>query len=379
MRYPLTCIKLMACLSATLLLNTSFVAEAQDETPAKPAPAATSEHGSIESDGTVVVPSFRLPPSIYLSDTAKAALPRKPTDQEEMALRALEAGKASELRARVSELAAPFVKRVTDRYSVNLQPTTIAGVQAIRVTPTTAIPTRNRRKIMLNLPGGGFVMGAAGGPGLFESIPLSTLAQVEIVTITYRQAPEATFPAASEDVAAVYRELLKTHAPKDIAIFGCSAGGLLTAESIAWFVKEKLPLPKAIGIFCASADARSADGISGGDSMIFARHFQALPPSSSLMRSYFRDVDLTDPLVSPVVAPDILRHFPPTLLITGTRAKEMSAAVNTHRELVKAGVDADLHVWDGLGHAFYMDVGLPESREAFDVMTRFFRRHLDLQ
>jgi len=56
----------------------------------------------------------------------------------------------------------------------------------------------------------------------------------------------------------------------------------------------------------------------------------------------------------------------------------MSAAVNTHRELVKAGVDADLHMWDGLGHAFFYDPALPESREAFDVMTAFFRDRLKL-
>jgi acetyl esterase/lipase len=57
---------------------------------------------------------------------------------------------------------------------------------------------------------------------------------------------------------------------------------------------------------------------------------------------------------------------------------EMSAAVNTHRELVKAGVDAELHVWDGLGHAFFYNPDLPESREAFDVMARFFQQHLKL-
>jgi monoterpene epsilon-lactone hydrolase len=56
----------------------------------------------------------------------------------------------------------------------------------------------------------------------------------------------------------------------------------------------------------------------------------------------------------------------------------LSSAVNTHRELVKAGVEADLHVWDGLGHAFFYDASLPESREAFDVMARFFRKHLKL-
>ena len=114
-----------------------------------------------------------------------------------------------------------------------------------------------------------------------------------IASITYRQAPETTFPAASEDVATVYRELLKTHRPEDIAIFGCSAGGLLTAESMAWFDKEKLPFPAAIGIFCASADARR-----GGDSRAFARPFAALPPRPTLTKNYLSDEDQTNPLAS---------------------------------------------------------------------------------
>jgi len=49
------------------------------------------------------------------------------------------------------------------------------------------------------------------------------------------------------------------------------------------------------------------------------------------------------------------------------------------QELVKAGVEADLHVWDGLGHAFFYNIALPESREAFQVMADFFERHLKLE
>jgi alpha-beta hydrolase superfamily lysophospholipase len=43
---------------------------------------------------------------------------------------------------------------------------------------------------------------------------------------------------------------------------------------------------------------------------------------------------------------------------------------------VKAKVDAELHVWDGMQHFFFADVDLPESREAYQVMVDFFARHL---
>jgi acetyl esterase/lipase len=54
----------------------------------------------------------------------------------------------------------------------------------------------------------------------------------------------------------------------------------------------------------------------------------------------------------------------------------MSAAVQTQRELTKSGVEADLHLWDGLGHRFLLDVSLPESQEAYRVITKFFDSHL---
>jgi acetyl esterase/lipase len=320
----------------------------------------------------VIVPSFRLPPSAYLSDQAKAALPRKPFDPEAMMYQMLAAGKAGEMRRREPEFMAAQLRHLKQLYPVTTEDTTIAGIRAVVVTPAAPIPAANRRKILLDLPGGGFVMGEAGGTGMTESIPLAAMAKVRIVSITYRQAPEARFPAASEDVATVYRTLLKDHRPQDIGIFGCSAGGMLTAEAMAWFQKEHLPLPGAIGIFCASADARRM-----GDSIAYARPFQAIPPRDG-PRNYFGDHDLSDPLVSPILSPDTMRRFPPTLLVSSTRAADMSAAVNTHRELVKLGVDAELHLWDGLGHAFFYNIDLPESKEAFDVMARFFKRHLGL-
>jgi hypothetical protein len=61
----------------------------------------------------------------------------------------------------------------------------------------------------------------------------------------------------------------------------------------------------------------------------------------------FCGADFADPLVSPAYAPAVLAAFPPTLVISGTRDDLLSPAVYTHTQLVKAGVEADLHVWEG--------------------------------
>jgi epsilon-lactone hydrolase len=91
---------------------------------------------------------------------------------------------------------------------------------------------------------------------------------------------------------------------------------------------------------------------------------------------YLSKADLRDPLVSPGLSPTVLAKFPPTLLVTGTRAYDMSAAVQTQRELTKVGVEAELHLWDGLGHCFFLDEDLPESKEAYEVIAKFFDGHL---
>lgn len=328
--------------------------------------------GVIEADGTVVVPSYRLPPSPYLSPEAKKALPREVSENSSSGTEIMTNEAASAQRQAAVKNSAAWIQHIRDRYPVNTEELTIAGVHAYRVTPLGGVPKHNRGKILINLSGGGFTMASAGAGGLNESIPLAALAKMEIVTLDYRQAPEAKFPAASEDVAAVYRELLKTRKPKNIGIFGCSAGGLLTAQSLAWFDKEHLPMPAAAGIFCASADARWA-----GDSWFWQKPVMGLATPPSLdERFYYGDHDLADPLMSPMESPAVLSRFPPTLFITGSRSGELSSAINTHRLLTKVGVRADLHVWDGMGHGFFGNVDLPESREAFDVMANFFQAYL---
>jgi len=77
-----------------------------------------------------------------------------------------------------------------------------------------------------------------------------------------------------------------------------------------------------------------------------------------------------------VTSPEVLSRFPPSLLITGTRDLVLSAAAHTHARLISAGAESDLHVWEGMWHGFLLDVELPESREAYHVIDKFFAKHL---
>lgn len=327
--------------------------------------------GNTEAVGTVTVPSYTLPPSVYLSAEARAVLakgidPNLPQTKPPMAA-------IPGIRAGMKKGMAPLVDGLRARYKVTVTETSVGGIHGYWVKASQTSKTKNK-PILLNLSGGGFLIGQANPLGLVEAIPIAGLTGFDVLTIDYRQAPEAVFPAASEDVTKVYRELLKTHKPAQIGIYGCSAGGLLTAQSLAWFQKEGLPMPGAAGILCASADGRWA-----GDSWYWQKPIQGLPVPPTLdEEEYYGKHDQADPLLSPMESDAVLKRFPPTLLLSATRAGELSATVDTHRRLVRNGVKADLHVWDGLGHAFYaLNPDLPESREALKVISDFFTSHLN--
>jgi monoterpene epsilon-lactone hydrolase len=70
------------------------------------------------------------------------------------------------------------------------------------------------------------------------------------------------------------------------------------------------------------------------------------PPSLD-ERFYYGDHDLADPLMSPIESQEVLKGPRPTLIITASRAGELRSAINAHRALIKAGVEAELHVWYG--------------------------------
>jgi acetyl esterase/lipase len=309
------------------------------------------------------------PDSVFASPEASAAARAM---REQMAPHVIDlmTGDMEERRALLNEVFfAPRIAEARELYPATEEVLDIDGVYTEVFKPAGGVPEENAGRVLINLHGGGFMFGAR-TEGRLESIPLANVAGMKIVSVDYRQGPEHTFPAASEDVAIVYRYLLKSHKPEQIGIFGCSAGGILTAQSVAWFAAHGLPQPGAIGIFCAGA------GMVGiGDSAVISDTFGTNIGSGGEM-PYFEGADMQDPLVSPLYHPDLLAQFPPTLVITSTRDLAMSTGLATHQALLAQGVPSELHVYEGLIHYWYADTGLPESRHAFNVMADFFDRHL---
>ncbi len=339
-----------------------------------------------EDDGTIHVPAFSLPESSYLSNETRAALKQlRRLDAFQIIINSCPSlegvkidGVAAIRRCQAEAFyRTGFYKDIRSRYPIVLTTQRIHGVYTEIFTPKEGIPKRNEHRVLINLHGGSFSYYARINSHL-ESIPVASVGKIKVISIDYRQAPEYTFPAATKDIAEVYRELLKTYSPKDIGLYGCSAGGVLTAESIVLFEKQNLPLPGAIGMFCAGAD-RALDANTRKSRKSDSGYFAAArtgdyKPSPKL--NYFRGVDMRDALVNPGDSDEVMSKFPPSLLISGTRDMALSSVVVTHAQLVRLGVETELHVWEGMDHAFHYFPQLPESREAYDVIVKFFDVHL---
>ena len=125
-------------------------------------------------------------------------------------------------------------------------------------------------------------------------------------------------------------------------------------------------MPAAMGYFSGSADLSTS-----GDS----ESWMPLPGGAKTMTesvaSYVGGTSVADPILSPIQGD--LSRFPPTLLVTSTRDMLLSATSIFARALMERGVDARLVVFDGLPHAFWSYMDIPETQQANALMARFLK------
>lgn len=353
----------------------------------------------VSDDGMVQVPGFELPFTTLASAEARSAYATQVRQIAEQLAVAKQSGAygdsddaddsaapkpldAEALRKQTDEnVILPNLRKVYAYWkdAVEIEPWEVDGIYTEVFTPTAGIAPANAERVLINVHGGGYVVGGR-THGQLESIPIAATGKIKVVSIDYRMAPEHTFPAASEDTATVYRRLLQDYAPENIGIYGSSAGGMLTAQVVPWFAQEGLPLPGAIGMFGGTGQPFR------GDSVSLAQAYYGTPPSPAGIDvgwphgcPYFKPEDLENPLVFPTLYPEQLSIFPPSLLISGTRAGELGSMVDAHNKLTLAGVQSRLHIWDGLGHCFYVDPDLPESHEFEQIAVAFFAEQLGKQ
>lgn len=270
-------------------------------------------------------------------------------------------------------IVAKTVPGLRERLRVDVEPAVIDGVRAYVVTPH-EIPPENANRLLLHLHGGCYAFNP-GEAALPEALFMAGFGRFKVISVDYRMPPEAYFPAALDDAMTVWKAAARMADPSRMAIFGSSAGGALTLETVLRAKQEGLALPAAIAPGTPMSDVTGAGDSFQTNALVDNVLVSYEGFCDAATRFYANGHDLADPRLSPIFGD--MSGFPPTILTTGTRDLLLSNTVRTHRKLRQAGVEAVLQVFEGQSHAqYYRDDTAPESREAFGEIAGFFDRHL---
>ncbi len=311
---------------------------------------------------------LRLPAPSTISDEAQAVLnglpltpfndPVERTDEEWAEIR-------DEIAMKTDQVARDEIERTGAR----VEEFVIAGVTVRSITPK-KISDRNKKTVLLFLHGGAYFL-SPGISSLRGATTAAHLGEIKIWVPDYRMPPNDPFPAAVEDVVAVYKVMLEEYGADDIAIFGSSAGGGLVLAMMLSAHEQGLEMPASVGLISPWSDLTNA-----GDSYttlewldpVLVSYDAALKGPAEL---YANGQNLKHPWLSPVYA-EYGDWFPPTYFVTGTRDLFLSNTVRMHRVLRRANVSVVLDVFEGMWHGF---AGVPEKEEATLEMLEFFSEH----
>lgn len=246
----------------------------------------------------------------------------------------------------------------------------IAGVNCERVT-VGEIPSD---KLIMMMHGGGFRSGSILAYRALAA-RLSQTAEVHVLLVEYRLAPEHPFPAALDDGVTVYRGLLAgSTRPQILFLLGDSAGANLVAAMLLTLRAHGDLLPQGAMLLSPWLDLSLS-----GESLEANRDRDGLTPEMLVTAvSDYLDKDSpsqpTDPLISPVFAD--LTGLPPMLIQVGDQEILLDDSLRFAEKAQADGVEVTLEVWPQMQHCWHGDPALPEAQEALDAVASFVRIQL---
>ncbi|MFB2597388.1 alpha/beta hydrolase [Herbiconiux sp. P17] len=228
-------------------------------------------------------------------------------------------------------------------------------------------------RVLVFLHGGGYQFGSLRSDGELAA-RLGRASGMRVLFVEYRLAPEHPFPAAVDDVLAVWRWLRIDQRlnPGSMAVAGDSAGGGLAVALMMAIRDAGDDVPAAAVLMSPTVDLTSS-----GRSMT-ERVDQDPISTPALLRQlasdYLAGADPRTPLASPLFAP--LDGLPPLLVQVGTADLLLSDSERLAGAAIAAGVDVQLEVGEGLPHVYPLMLGTPEAAEATERAGAFLQHQV---
>jgi epsilon-lactone hydrolase len=250
-----------------------------------------------------------------------------------------------------------------------LTETALGGIPALEI----LVADRPPRGTMLWLHGGGYVAGSprtAVGPAL----ALARAADLRVLSVDWRLAPEHPFPAGRDDAVAAFRGLVEETPGQPVLVGGESAGAGLAVAMLVAARDAGLPMPAAAVLWSPAVDlrmtSRSWETKAAVDPVIRAE------PLRVGFRAYAGGRPLDDPGVSPLLAD--LRGLPPLLVQVGSYEVLQDDSLELARRAALGDVEVTLESAPGMTHVFPWLPDKPQSRAALERAARFVEAHTPL-
>jgi len=213
---------------------------------------------------------------------------------------------------------------------------------------------------------------------------LAQKAEAIVVSLDYRHAPEAKFPAAHEDAWTGYDWVVKNAAsfggdPKRIALAGESAGGNLAANVAIQARDKGSQQPVHLLLIYPVAQASM-------DTPSYRKWTNARPLDKSMMGWFVNQytnapADVRDPRISLVNAN--LAGLPPTTIISAEIDPLSSDSEMLKEKLEAANVDVSQKTYEGVTHEFFGMAAVVEDAEdaqdwAANRLQRAFKNETEI-
>jgi monoterpene epsilon-lactone hydrolase len=259
-----------------------------------------------------------------------------------------------------------LLEGVSPRDDVRFEPATVGGVPGVWVHPASS---RSDDEAILHVHGGWFVSGTATAYRHLVG-HIAARAGAKAFVPNYRLAPEHPFPAAVDDVPAVYRGMEESGIRR-IAVTGDSAGGNLALVLASRIAAKAIPTEATLVAVAAFSPVTDLT-LSGAsyETRADADPYFTKQQVAALVQSYLGNADPNDPLASPLQGR--VSGLPPVRIHVGADEVLLDDSRRYVERAVAGGVDARLDVWTGMPHGFVAIIGpIKASAQALDAVGTF--------
>lgn len=240
-------------------------------------------------------------------------------------------------------------------------------------------PDGMRHPVLIFFHGGGWV---TGNIDAYDGVctDMAHLTNRVVISVDYRLAPEARFPAAPEDCYAVTREIFMDNSlfgtrSEEIALIGDSAGGNLAA-AVSLMARDRgefLPT-RQILLYPATAGDHSDNAPYPSLRENGAGYLLTTKRIRDFLELYMSsEADRKNPYFAPLEAPDLSRQ-PDTLIITAEYCPLRDEGEAYGKKLREAGNRVELYrMPDALHGYFSLPARFAQVNRTYGLINRFLR------